>query len=103
MNDLQDYVLYKEFVNVFHDFDLIPENVDNQFPVLERCLKILKESNNNEIIKKNRKKIHIIEMNENVPPVAAQSMTNNPVEPKLPKEKEINKPKMLLSQFFKKK
>jgi len=103
MNDLQDYVLYKEFVNVFHDFDLIPENVDNQFPVLERCLKILKESNNNEIIKKNRKKIHIIEMNENVPPVAAQSMINIAVEPKLPKEKEINKPKMLLSQFFKKK
>jgi uncharacterized protein YfbU (UPF0304 family) len=101
MSDLHDYILYKEFVNVFPDFDILTENVNNEFPVLEKCLKILKESNNNEFIKKDKKKIQMIDVDESsipdTPPIT-RSTTNTPN-----KENNSEKPKMLLSQFFKKK
>jgi uncharacterized protein YfbU (UPF0304 family) len=117
MSDLHDYILYKEFVNVFPDFDILTENVNNEFPVLEKCLKILKESNNNEFIKKDKKKIQMI----NIPdtpsspsspirvfwdPVGTTgiSPSTQPIAKNTPnKENNSDKPKMLLSQFFKQK
>lgn len=110
MNDLQDYILYKEFVNVFPDFDILTENVNNEFPVLEKCLKILKESNNNEFIKKDKKKIQMIDVDESSTPSIPGTPGTPPISPITPnipctpnKENNSEKPKMLLSQFFKKK
>jgi len=108
MSDLHDYILYKEFVNVFPDFDILTENVNNEFPVLEKCLKILKESNNNELIKKDKKKIQMVSIDESNTP-GTPGTPGTPCTPNISPNKEnnstpiIEKPKMLLSQFFKKK
>ena len=101
MNQLHDYLLFKQVVDTFPDFDLIPENINNEFPVLERCLQILKDSNNTELLKKDKKKIQIVDnvipKENNIPPIAPNSMNSmNSMSIPTPK------PKMLLSQFFKK-
>jgi len=60
MKQMQTYISFKEIVDLFPDFDLIPESEIQSEPVLENCLRILKESNNNEQLKKDKKKSVII-------------------------------------------
>jgi hypothetical protein len=69
--------------------------------VLERCLQILKDSNNTELLKKDKKKIQIVDnvipKENNTPPITPNSINSmNSINTPAPK------PKMLLSQFFKK-
>lgn len=110
MNELNDYISFKEVVNIFpeYKFDLIPEDINITSPLLERCLKILKESNNNEVIKKDKKKIQLIDLNQsnsenNINSENIKSPVSHVLSPFKDTKKQNEKPKMLLSQFFKKK
>jgi hypothetical protein len=61
MRDMTDYISFKQVVEAFPDFNLIPEIEDTNQPVLEKCLQLLKESTETEINKKDNKKIQVID------------------------------------------
>jgi hypothetical protein len=61
MRDMTDYISFKQVVSAFPDFDLIPEVENNNQPVLEKCLQLLKDSTESEINKKDVKKIQVID------------------------------------------
>jgi hypothetical protein len=60
MCQMTDYISFKQVVEVFPEFNLIPEIESNNQPVLEKCLKILKESHDSENVKKDSKKIQVL-------------------------------------------
>jgi len=104
MEQYNDYLAFKNIITIFPEFDFFPENNSVEFPILDRCLEILKNSNNNECIKRDKKKIQLYSSdtieNEQVlpPPVTPVLQEIVPVVPVPVKDK----PKILLSKFFKK-
>jgi len=60
IREMKYYISFKQVVDIFPEFDLIPEIEDNSHPVLEKCLKLLKESHESENNKKDSKKIQVI-------------------------------------------
>jgi len=60
MKQMSEYIAFKQVVDVFPDFNLIPEEISKEQPILEKCLIALKESSNNEQNKKDKKKIVLI-------------------------------------------
>lgn len=112
MKELTEYTSFKRIVDIFPEFDIIPEVINNSTPVLERCLQLLRETSIIEECKKESKKIkkvtnkpfydanlnklkkhEYIRKNKvcSIPDVVSDPITPTP------------KQKMLLSQFFKKK
>jgi hypothetical protein len=105
MEQYNDYLAFKNIITIFPEFDFFPENNSIEFPILDRCLEILKNSNNNECIKRDKKKIQLYSSdtieNEQVLPPSVRPVLPPvlpPVVPVLVKDK----PKILLSKFFKK-
>ena len=112
MKELSEYTSFKKMVDLFPEFDLIPELPPSDKPVLDRCLEILKNSTQVEILKKEGKRVkkfdstkpfydpnlNKLKRNDYI----RKSKANSLPEPVIIIETST-KQKMLLSQFFKKK
>ena len=68
MKQMSEYISFKQVVDVFPEFNLIPEEISNEQPILEKCLIALKESNTNEQNKKDKKKIVLIKKQKDKEP-----------------------------------